>query len=420
MPTPPLHLALPAVPDASGTLPPRPLKVLDITDFYSEGASGGVKVYLRQKARYLAMAGIEHVLVVPGEEDRVTREGPTEVYRVRGPEVVVSPDYRVMTSVDTVERILREERPDVIEVGSPFLVPRLVRTAVSRISGYRPATIGFYHADIVRTFAEPYVPHRIAAPVRVLARMAARWLVRRVYRRLDLTVAASASVASELRELGVPRVEHVSLGVDLDTFRPMTAAETGPRHALGLPEDGRPIGVFVGRFCAEKRLDVILRGHAQLSEQERPHLVFVGEGPLSDWLRGMASEQPGVTVLPYLADRTSVARVYAAADFYLAVGPGETFGLSIAEGIASGLPAVTVDRGAAPDRVAGSDIAEFYAHGEPDSAAGALRRMTERFEHGEAARLRAAARAHAEREFDWSNTFSEMIRLYRDRIPTAV
>jgi len=408
------HRDLPATPD--GPARDGPLKVLDITDFYSEGASGGVKVYLREKAGALAAAGIAHVLVVPGEEDAVEKEGDTRIYRVRGPEVIVSPDYRVITSVRAVERVLRRERPDVIEVGSPFIVPRLVRRAVDRIEGWRPATIGFYHADVVRTFAEPYVPHRIAAPIRVVARMVARRLVRRVYGRLDLTVAASASVAAELRDLGVPRVEHVSLGVDLDTFRPRDAAEIGDRAELGLPPSDRPLGVFIGRFCAEKRLDVILDGHARLDPADRPRLLFVGDGPLAARMHEIAAARPDVHLMPYVADRDILGRLYAAADFYLAVGPGETFGLSIAEGIASGLPVVAVNRGAAPDRVAGADIAELYTHGDPDSAAGALRRMARRAASDRQGDLCRSARAHAEREYDWSRTFARLVALYRDTV----
>jgi alpha-1,6-mannosyltransferase len=404
--------AVDALPDSGED---APLKVLDITDFYSEGASGGVKVYLREKSRHLREAGVEHVLVVPGESDSVSREGHTRVYRVAGPTVPVSPDYRVMTSVKRVRRILAEERPDVVEVGSPFIVPGLVRRAVRPLD-LDPVLLGFYHADVVRTFAEPYVPHRVAAPVRVLARMAARALVRRVYRRLACTVAASASVADELRGLGVPSVRHVSLGVDLEVFRPLPHPDPEERAALGLPTGHAPIGLFVGRFCAEKRLDVLLDGHARLDPADRPHLVFVGDGPLADRLAEVSATRSDVTVLPYVTDREALAMLYNAADFYLAVGPGETFGLSIAEGIACGLPVVVVDRGAAPDRVAGADIAELYVHGEGASAADALRRMGERLAVADRDALVAAARSHAEREFDWRGTFAEMIAVYREHV----
>lgn len=382
----------------------RPLRVLDITSFYSETASGGVKTYLHGKARYLAEQGVSHAVVVPGNENRVEVVDGSRFHRVAGPRVWNSRAYRTLLSVESITRILEAEAPDVVEVGSPFFAPWLLRRATH---DRPPPTLGFYHADVVRTFAEPYVPHRLAAPVRVVARMAARRLVRDVYSRFDLTVAASRSVAEELRSFGIPRVSLVSLGVDLETFRLRDGEEAATRAELGA-RDQRPVGLYVGRFAPEKRLDVVLDGHARIQEALRPHLVLVGDGPLRPALAERVRHQAGLTLLPYQTSREALARIYGAADFYLAAGPGETFGLSIAEGLASGLAVVTVDRGAAPDRVAGAGVAEMYAHGDPESATGALRRILPRLTPA----LRLRARAHAEASFDWTTTFRTLLGHY--------
>lgn len=389
-----------------------PLRVLDVTDFYSDTVSGGVKTYLHAKSEHLARRGVEHVMVVPGPTTGMESLGATRVHRIRGSSLPVSRAYRVMLSVSRLREVLDREQPDVVEVGSPFIVPHLLRAATRDRA---IPTVGFYHADIVRTFAEPYVPNRLAAPVRVLARMAARRLVRHIYRRFDATVAASQSVARELEALGVPRVRTVGLGVDLETFRPRPEGCEQIRKTWGVA-DGVPAGIFVGRFCAEKRLDVLLAGHALLPEAERPHLVLVGGGPWLDRLRDLAATRPRLTLRPYVKDRDELARLYSAADFYLAPGPGETFGLSIAEAMACGLPAVVVDRAAAPDRVHGSGAAELYEHGDPDSAAGALRRMTARVgtPNGLYTSLRGRARMHAEEHFDWTQTFDALVGLYRE------
>ena len=98
-------------------------------------------------------------MVVPGERTLRTRLGRTALYRIRGPRVPMSPAYRVMLSARRFREVLERERPDVIEVGSPFIVPRLVRRG---LAGRRVPLVGFYHADIVWTFAEPYVPSRSA------------------------------------------------------------------------------------------------------------------------------------------------------------------------------------------------------------------------------------------------------------------
>lgn len=381
--------------------------VLDVTDFYSESTSGGVRTYLHAKAAYLERMGVRHAIVVPGERTEVTEIGATRVYRVKGPTVALSRAYRVMLSSQELRRVLREERPDVIEVGSPFIVPHLVR----RAGGDRCATVGFYHADLVRTFAEPYVPNRLAAPLRVVARMAARRFVRRVYSGFDATVAASPFVADDLRALGLRNVRTVGLGVDLDTFRPLDGLSVIDRTRLGIAPEV-PLGIYTGRFCAEKRLDVILAGQERIPIDKRPHLLLVGGGPHAGRLRQMAAERPRLTIAEYVHDRPALSRLLASADFYVAPGPGETFGLSIAEAMACGLPVVAVRRGAAPDRLVGSGVGEFYEHGDHGSAAAALVAMAGRL----SPRLRLQARAHAERSFDWDKTFAHLLALYRELV----
>lgn len=390
--------------------PTRALRVLDITDFYSETASGGVRTYLRHKTEHLERAGVSHAVVVPGARTGMERLGATRLHRIRGPRVPASPAYRTLLSWEEVRRILEAERPDVIEVGSPFLVPRLVRRASGES---RTPTVGFYHADVVRTFAEPYLRHPLLGPVREGLKVAARRLVRDVYRGFDATVAASPSVVRELEEYGVPHVVHIPLGVDRRRFRPRGPGERVSRAEFGIPE-GHPLGVYVGRFAPEKRLDVALDGHARIPLEGRPHLLLVGDGPERATLERRARDQAHLYVASYQSSREAVARIYGAADFYLAAGPGETFGLSIAEALASGLPVVTVRRGAGPDRVAGGAVAEGYRHGDAADAARAIRALVERL----GPELSRRARRHAESHYDWSWTFESLVSLY-DRVASG-
>ena len=120
-------------------------------------------------------------------------------------------------------------------------------------------------------------------------------------------------------------------------------------------------------------------------------------------------------MLPYVQGRGELARILASADFYLAPGPGETFGLAIAEALACGLPVVVVDRAAGVDRIAGTSAGETYRHGDPASAADALVRMAARF----GPEISREARAHAERTFDWRRTFATLVELYRELAPAA-
>lgn len=381
------------------------LSVVDVTSFFSDTASGGVRTYLTAKARALSRPGIRHTVVVPGATTGFEEwEGGT-LARIRSPVFPLAPAYRQLVDWRGLRDVFDTVNPSVIEVGGPFSDPILVRLA---LAGRRIPLVGFYHADLVRTFAEPFVDHAVLSPLRVILRMTARRMIRSIYNRFDATVCASSSMFKELRSLGVKNVHEVPLGVDLNTFRPL---DRGKSHRLSVP-NGAPVALYVGRICPEKRLDVLLDGHAMVPRNERPHLFLVGDGNIRDSIAARARDGGGVTILPYLADREELVRVYNAADYYVAPGPGETFGLSIGEALACGLPVLCVERGAGPDRVRGSGASELYRHGDPADVA---RRMREMHRHM-VPEARARARAHAERTLDWSVTFDRLLALYNQLV----
>lgn len=380
------------------------MNVVDITKFYAV-QSGGVKTYLDAKMKDFAARGVRHTLLIPGEHNAVHRIEQTDVWSVRSPVIPFSPSYRLMLSGRNVRTILDITRPDIIEVGSPFIVPRLVWRAIRA----RPVpTIGFYHSDVMRTYAEPYVMSRAAAPLRVGLRNLARDYVRRTYSRFNVVVAASPRVVRELRDLGLANVRYVPLGVDVEKFRPRPALRAELRARHGIPAAAR-VGIYAGRFAREKRFDIVLQAHGRLDPENRPHLVFVGEGSDRAMLEKAAAVRGDVTVLPFQSDRTRLAEIMALADFYLACGPGETFGLAIAEAMACGLPPMAVDSGAAADRVA-SNCGWLYEHGSISSCAVALDRAAREV----SSRHATTARRIAEIAFPWSNTFDALIRIYEE------
>lgn len=394
----------PSVPQANGRRSASPsgdISVVDVTSFFSTSASGGVRTYLTAKARALSRPGVRHTIVVPGETTGMDEWEGATLARIRSPVLPFAPAYRQLVDWRALADVFDAVKPSVIEVGSPFVDPILVRLA---LGGRRVPTVGFYHADLVRTFAEPFVDHAVLSPLRVALRMTARRGVRSIYNRFDATVCASASVARELRSLGVQHVHEVPLGVDLKTFRPLNGANGHPL----LPRNGAPLALFVGRFCPEKRLDVLLDGHALLPRDEQPDLFLVGDGNIRNSIAGRARDGGRVTLLPYISDREELVRMYNAADYYVAPGPGETFGLSIGEALACGLPVLCVARGAGPDRIDGSGAGELYRHGDPADVARGMRAMLDHIDPG----TRARARAHAERTMDWSLTFDRLLELY--------
>jgi alpha-1,6-mannosyltransferase len=413
----PLDLARTALPPV--LRPGAGLVVLDVTEFYGE-TSGGVRTYLDRKAAYVAAhPALRQVVVVPGARDAVGDGDGVRCYQLRGARVPMRPPYRFMLALRQPRRIVEHERPHVVEIGSPGLVPWIVRFATERMRGgpERGAhgargvpLVHFWHSHYPRQLGGS---HRAGAgrvaEDGVVGRLAWRY-ARAIDRLFDVTVVASTFVARELAAAGIDRVARVPLGVDLAHFHPRRRAHAPvTRAAYGLPL-GLPIGLYVGRFAADKRIDVVLDAWRVVRQRTGAALVLVGGGPEEARLRAHP-EAARATWLPFERDRERLADLMAAVDVQVAPGPLETFGLAVLEGMASGTPVVAVDAGAAAELVARSGGGRCFAPGDAASLADAVVAVLD----GGAAGLHAlgrAARAHAEREHAWETVFDALFGLH--------
>ncbi|MGH7527109.1 MAG: glycosyltransferase [Gemmatimonadales bacterium] len=381
--------------------PDAELGVLDISEFFGE-TTGGVRTYLMEKARYVQRRpSLRQVLVVPGARDEILEADGVRCYRLHGPSIPTQKPYRFMLATRSTSRIVAHERPDLIEVGSAWFAPWLVHFATRRLD---VPVVWFYHSNVPRIIA----PRRRAASRARLAASRLAWrYVRRLGRMVDATIAPCQAVARELRDAGMENVVHVPLGVDLDRFTParrVRAAET--RKRTGLPS-GR-IALYVGRFAAEKDLDVLLAGWREVERRTGTRLVLVGDGPARRALR----RAPGgdrAHWLPFEGNRDRLADLYAAADLFVAPGPAETFGLAALEAMASGLPIVSVDQGGVAESVTRSGAGQLYSSGDP----GHLAEVAQRMLSDDPARFGALGRSFAEEHHSWDSVFQRLFDVYR-------
>ncbi len=378
------------------------MKVLDITKFYSP-MGGGVRTYLDAKAKWLGrMAGVEHVVVVPGPRDAVEQWHESVVYRVSGPPVPASPGYHFLVRPGKVRSIIRAERPDVVEIGSPFLVPWITRWAV-RESGTR--LVGFYHSDLPGV----YVDHGLArAPeeIRGAARAVMMRYVCLVYGPLALTIAATRHAANTLREAGVRRVATVPLGVDLDLFSP-ERRDAAWRDETGSGGNG-PVAIYAGRLSRERGLDVVLDALPALHAATGLRLVVMGEGHLRPRLEAFARRFPrALRVTQFETDRERLARALASADLSINPFPHETFGLAALEAMASGTSVVGADSGGLRDLLDGTPGCARFIAGD---AGDLVRVVREVLADGQS---RGALRAYVAERYGWGRTFEGMLELYR-------
>ncbi|CAN7405558.1 glycosyltransferase family 4 protein [Rhizobium sp. LjRoot258] len=132
---------------------------------------------------------------------------------------------------------------------------------------------------------------------------------------------ATPSLARELSEKGIRNLMPWSRGIDANQFRPMPL-EAAP---FGLP---RPIFMTVGRVALEKNLPAFLDLNLPGTK------VVVGDGPARAELE---KRYPNV-LFTGLKVGEELARAYAQADVFVFPSLTDTFGNTILEALASGVP----------------------------------------------------------------------------------
>ena len=356
------------------------MHIVDTTLFFAPH-SGGVKRYLLAKNRFLArQRGVRHTLLVPGPRSRRA----ASIVELRSPAIPFGGGYRVPLDLGAWRRTLCDLEPDVIEAGDPYHVAWAALGA-GRRSG-APA-VAFAHSDVARLLAS-----RLGS----MAGAASKAYLRALYRRFDLVLAPSATIAGRLLDCGLERVLVQPLGVDAELFHP-SRRDPGLRAELGLPR-GTRLCIFAGRMAGEKRIEVLQRAFEQLG---RPyHLLLVG---------GEARRRAGanVTLWPYEHDGARLARLVASCDALVHAGEHETFGLVFLEAMACGIPVIGVRAGAVPELVDEST----GALAEPGSAASLAQTVRSLYER-DLASMGARARSRVEQRYTWGATFRILLSRY--------
>jgi len=324
------------------------LLICDLTQSWSPTGGGGISTYLKEKKKFF-QNNTEHRLlqIVPGPEDRITVEGRTIFAEVGAPHVWGSPNYRWINRNDAVFELLREYRPNIIESQCPWVLPwiairhrwRYPETAL--VAGYRT---DFPNAHIYRVMND-LAGHYPAAFFRNIGYFYA-WLT---YHRFDRVYTLNHEAKRMLAKLGYDRTGVLGLGVDIDQFSP-DLCDADFRSEMGLPPSDGPLLIYAGRLDNEKRAYVLTEMFKQLPRELGAQMVLMGDGKLRETLmeeaRGLPIVFPG-----YENDRQALARALASCDIYVSGMADETFGISVLEAQASGLPVVGVASGAMPERV---------------------------------------------------------------------
>ncbi|HEX6498159.1 MAG TPA: glycosyltransferase [Micromonosporaceae bacterium] len=156
----------------------------------------------------------------------------------------------------------------------------------------------------------------------------------------DVTIAVSDTVRQRLVDWGVPARKIVTIpnGLDFGGLAFDAEARARGRAQFGIPPDAYVLGVM-GRLDANKRIDLAIEAAAPLLGTGC-RMLIVGRGDDLDRLRSVAARHGVADHVVFAGFQPDSVAMLSSLDLYVSTSAQETFGLSVLEALANGMPAL--------------------------------------------------------------------------------
>jgi phosphatidylinositol alpha-mannosyltransferase len=286
---------------------------------------GGVTNHVRHLHREFTGLGHDVRIMAPSSNRNLERE-EEDVYRIgsvrripaNGSIARITLSFRLARRV---REVLASEQFDVVHAHEP-LMPSLPPTVLK----YSDAVnIGTFHA-----YRGSYYGYFYGRPV-----------LRRAFRNLDGRIAVSRAAKRFVRQYFMAPYRIIPNGVELSRFD-RSQVEPLPQF-----QDGRPNILFVGRPEKRKGVGYLLRAYPLVKAQfPDARFIIVGAGDWEDSPYRSYIERHNMRDILVVGrvSEEDLPRYYRSADVLCSPATqGESFGIVLLEGMASGVPIVASD-----------------------------------------------------------------------------
>jgi glycosyltransferase involved in cell wall biosynthesis len=274
-------------------------------------------------------------------------------------------------------------------------------------------------ALICKMFRHPFVTQHHAGSYENLP------LLVRFYKRITLHFATRV-LSANLGEINVlirkaklpsNKVTYVPMGVDTTLFRPISKEKS--RQILGLKND-LLYTLFVGRLSPSKGLGVLIDAFADIAKKNpRVNLILIGPSTVEEKMyyqkkiKSLELEKR-VQIAGFFPSRI-LALYYNAADIFVFPSLSESFGVSLIEAMACGLPVVASYTGVAPNVIRNGENGFLINPGNKEELIDRITLLLDndglRSEFGKKGRQTTI-------EYDWKNVGKKLTKIYKEIIET--
>jgi glycosyltransferase involved in cell wall biosynthesis len=403
----------------------RPLRVYWLTEAFYPPIVGGQELFASQIVQALSLKGVTASVITRQTEPasapaellgrvRVRRFPPAGVLKGKGWRAVF-PILSYLTRLGAV--LLKETRQyDFVIVSGVKVMPMIV-VPICLVAGKKCILRVESFFELQEAVSSESLKEMSSLSARVLVGGIDRFR-KFILRRAAAVIAISTEIRTGLLARGITaqRIHNIPNAVDLEKFRPVSAAEKSRLcQKLALPAD-RTLVIYSGRLSRAKGLPMLIEAWPALIERHPDLcLLVVGSGRISfdnceDYVTEFVRTHNLSDHVKFLGETSYVQEYLQAADLFVFPTEYEGFSLALVEALGCALPVAVTSVGAAPDLI--QDGQNGFMFPPKNSAA-----MLATIEAALAARQRwpeigAAARASVTR-FDLSVVADQYIALCR-------
>ena len=267
-----------------------------------------------------------------------------------------------LTAYRRVKRIIRKGGYDIIHCHTP------VGAAVARLAARKARRNG---SKVIYT-AHGFHFYKGAPWLNWLVYFPVEWLLSPL---TDVLITINREDYERAKRLlRAKKVVYIpGVGIDVSRFRGNEEKGAALRRELGIPDEAAVL-LSVGDLNKNKNHRAVLEALARM-ENRNLHYVVCGRGPLKEELEAFAREKGLADRVRFMGYRDDIPAFYAMADVFVFPSFREGLSVSVMEAMASGLPIVCSRIRGNTDMVEEGVNGYLMEPGDPDSIAGALRRL---------------------------------------------
>ena len=311
------------------------MRIALFSDTYEEGY-GGVTVYVRELSRFLINQG-HTVKVFVWESDNLTEEDRKICETFPGMKVVKEVRGKIGIAPVSITSKAKKFAPDLIHNHSQYTMGWHA-VAISKI--LKIPLINHHHTYLEKM--THYLPLILRRP-ESLASHSMKSYTRLFFNSGDMVITPTQAMKNYLKSVDVRKpIKVVPFGIDLTKF-----------SRQDVERDDTFTFLYVGRFNKEKNIDLLLEYFKDFSNGKDVKLKLIGDGPEEERVKTFIVEndlKDKVEVSGW-KKRKELPLHYSSAHCFITLSDSETFGITILEAMACGLPIIGANATSIPELI---------------------------------------------------------------------